>query len=290
MTLVSSQVVDGDLFDVMANGSGTPPFSTTSGSMGSSVDDKLGITLLYGYIGRFELEIPLGATIDGVRMTFTSDGEVGSGNKSLRLGFLAQDGTWESDGFNATNYSTKTSVPFSSTVVVSTITHHDGVWQDGAAGVDDSFSISASVGATFSFVDGTLSGDLSATGLVDQLQSFVDGAIAADLLDSVSGTAMPVLFAVGGDTAVNVRQLARAFEHATASSRPVLEVAFTPSGGRIEAAGDVSSVVSARGTVSSVASVRGTVSTVASARSTVVPVVSAQGVVSSVAAARGETS
>ena len=239
MPIVSSGVVGGDYAGVFQNAIGAPNFTTSTERIGNTLDTKSGSVGALGFMGRFEVEVPDGATITGARLSFTSQGNQGINPKPWRAGFMATDGKWNVDGFNGTQYPTRTSIPKASVYSFGWV-FIDSVWHNGGAGFDGFVSIAEPTGSAFTVGDG-LASDYSLSGIVSQLQSFLDNATASDRANSASGTALPVAFQIApdGHTAAQTQTI-RTVDHPTASSRPSIEIAYTvpnapPSSGIINA-------------------------------------------------------
>lgn len=235
MPSVSSSVVGGDILSRPVTTTVTPAYETTGGSIGQDFDSKNASTVIRGYLARFELEIPAGSTITGVRINFVSSSITGT-SFPFRIGFLATDGLWNaptssSGGFNATQYATHASLPWPVREdAFGVLEFRDSYWHDGAAGFDGFLTgLNAASGVAFSIGD-SYSEDSTATGLVSHAQAFLDDATASDRANSVSGTALPFAFCIVPDDdsalADNLQGI-RTHDNAIESNRPTLEVAYT---------------------------------------------------------------
>lgn len=226
MPTVSSSVIGGDYGGIFNNGIGASDFTTPTGRIGNTFDAKSGISGAHGYMARFEVEVPDGATITGVRFSFTSNANNGINPKPWLAGFMATDGKWNVDGFNATQYPTEISIPKAS-IYGTTWIFVNSVWLGGGAGFNGSVSIAEPNGSAFTVGDG-LASDYSLSGIVSHLQSFLEDATAADRANSASGTALPVAFQIAPSGNIAAQsQTIRTNDHATASSRPSIEISFS---------------------------------------------------------------
>jgi len=262
----SSLVVDGDILDTALN-SGIATYGATNGTIGyvfGIKDNRLGC-----YLGRFELEIPAGSTINSVKFEMISSG-VGSSSfitKRLALGFIADDSIWPASGISASTYYLRSSLPWARrlTVTTNTLIDNQAVWVGGS---DPATLVSATNvianGSAFSFGDGAAA-TYTTTGLVSNLQTWLDSS--PDRGDSASGTAIPCCFSIVDNSATEYGHQGAFTDSSTVyTSNPSLTVEFTAPGGRVSATSIVSGVIDGRASITTGASSTASVSSTIAAR------------------------
>ena len=226
--------------------SGTPVYSIASDFLGTLSGKTSDVQ---SYLGRFELEIPAGSQIDAVRIVFTSNG-TGTADvlpKFYAVGLIA-NGAWAAGGVNIATYATRLAVPWPHRYTGTLLIDNQAAWHGGAD--PSTVTIAAQFTALdleFSLGEG-LSPSYSTPGLVANFQSFLDAEPVGFRANSVSGTALPVLFGVATNVAQLGHQGVYAFESTTPARRPVLEVEWsTPVlAGSVDASGSVAALVGSR--------------------------------------------
>lgn len=286
MTLVSSGVVDGDVLDDLLN-SGSAFYNSSS--------DRVGVASNFfkdvfnsGYLGRFELEIPDGATINAVRMAFVSDGRGTIQARSWQLGFVDDDGPngWLDDGISSSTYPNRIDVPWPLRWSGTATIDNAGAWVGNAVPSTITESTITSLGLAWSFGEG-LSALHSVTGLVANLQTWLDSS--PDRANSASGTALPCAFCAVIDQATTGNVGLYALE-AVEANRPILWVDYTPgiTGGKIEAALSLETTSSARATSDRTVQAGSSNEPTVAGRTSVTVTTAAESELSSPAAARGD--
>jgi hypothetical protein len=272
-----------DILDSLINDSSSPVFDDASHELGIVV--ALKSTASYGYMGRFELPIPDGATIDGVRITFTSAGSGVSSalTRNFALGFVDDDSTWPEDGFTSTDdYATRSALPWPWRWSGSVVVDNQGAWFGDSDPVDIAFTLSAiSTNDPYRFADSITPREVEASGLVDNLQDWLDGTGGTLRADTASGTDLPICFAIVANAAGNSWQFVYSADTGTESRRPLLEVEYTaaPASGTITASSSAGPAVSARPTVAASVLASASAAPSVSGRATLAPAVSASATV-----------
>ena len=246
MPVVSSDVVLGDIGDDILT-TGTPVFSFQSINLGTLFDVKSG-TFVRGWTGRFEVEVPEGSTIYGVKLELVSTGTFAGTGVPLIGGVLATPSPWQEFGFqNTTTWPNRMALPWPSRFDGTTVSLNPSAWHDGAAGFSGSYVPNAALDTSFGFSEGfTPALKNPVTGLVDQVQSFFGAEVPGMRAYSASGTAMPIAFAVVPSTLFyNNYQSIATSKNPTVLRRPVLTIDFTlPEPVIVPAKGSISARVS----------------------------------------------
>ena len=265
MGLVASKVVGGDLID-SCSVVGNPAYTLTNEDIGIRFDIKG--SSIYGFLGRFELEIPAGATITGVRIRMFSNG-AGAGATAANewaMGFVDDDSIWPAGGFNSTTYPTRVSLPWPRRMSgdPETLIDNPGAWVGNAYPATSYFTEPViPFGNDLSFSEGPgLEPNNSdnrqvVTGLVSNLQTWLDSN--PDRSNSASGTAIPAAFAIvfAGSSGFGYQGALTSF-YPNYNARPDLSVRFNTLG-QVDARAESTTVASASGSVSSTVAARGQV-------------------------------
>ena len=216
----------GDAGDSLST-AGNVGYGATTVALGTTVaGTSPAVVTVRGYAGRFELEIPAGATIDAVIIEFSAAAAGINTTSGLSGGFLAADSVWPASGFNASSYATRASFPWPRRYNGSALVDNLGAFQGGAAAFSGAFPRATAAGQLWSFGDATTA-EHSVSGLVAQLQAFIDGEPAGIRSGSVSGTALPIAFALVPSAVFGGTQGVRTADYG--STAPVLGVSYTPS-------------------------------------------------------------
>jgi len=267
--LVSSKVVGGDIID-SCSVVGNPAYTLDNEKIG--IEFAIKGSAIYGFLARFELEIPAGATITGVRIQMFSNG-TGGLNSALNqwaMGFVDDDSIWPAGGFNSSTYPTRASLPWPRRMSASpqTLIDNPGAWVGNAYPATINFSEPViPFGQDLSFSEGpNLSPQFKeVTGLVSNLQAWLDSN--PDRSNSASGTAIPAAFAIvfAGTSGFGFQGALTSF-YPNYNARPVLTVRFDTFGevlatnsvtGLVDARADIATVVSSNSSVSSTVAARG---------------------------------
>ena len=225
MPTVNGSPVGGDAGDSIST-AGNVGYGAISVQLGVIVaGTNPPVTTVRGYAGRFELEIPAGATIDSVEVAFTTAAAGLGATTYFSGGFLAVDSFWPSSGFNASTYATRASFPWPRRYNGSALVDNLGAFQGGAAAFSGAFPRATAFNQLWSFGENT-SPTHSVAGLVDQLQEFVDAEPAGIRSGSSSGTALPIAFSLVPYLLFgNGTQSVRTVDYG--STPPVLTVSYT---------------------------------------------------------------
>lgn len=264
MGLVSSRVVGGDIID-SCSVVGVPAYTLNNESIGIEFDVKG--SSVFGFLGRFELEIPAGATISSVRFRLFSNG-VGNGSQTNQwaMGFVDDDSLWPAGGFNATTYPTRLSLPWPRRMsgAPNTLIDNPGAWVGNAYPATSTFAQPViPFGDDLSFSEGPglepifQDNRQLVTGLVSNLQTWLDSN--PDRSNSASGTAIPAAFAVvfAGTSGFGFQGALTSF-YPNRNARPELSVVWDTTG-QIDARAKSTTVVNASPSVSSTIAARGQV-------------------------------
>jgi hypothetical protein len=266
--VIASKVVGGDLID-SCSVVGNPAYTLNNEEIGIRFDIKG--SSIFGFLGRFELEIPAGATITGVRIQLFSNG-VGAGASAGNLwamGFVDDDSIWPAGGFNSTTYPTRVSLPWPRRMSgdPETLIDNPGAWVGDAYPATSYFAEPViPFGQDLSFSEGpNMSPQFKeVTGLVSNLQQWLDSN--PDRSNSASGTAIPSAFAIvfGGTSGFGYQGALTSF-YPNYNARPSLTVRFDTFG-QVSATNSVTGLVDARAESTTVASASGSVSSTVAAR------------------------
>lgn len=249
---------------------GNPAYTLTNERIGIAFDIKG--SSIYGFLGRFELEIPAGSTITSVRFQLFSNGVGNAAQKVWALGFVADDSIWTAGGFNSTTYPTRASLPWPRRMSgdPETLIDNPGAWVGGAYPATADFTEALiPQGQDLSFGEGpNVTPYLhDVTGLVDNLQEWLDSS--PNRSNSASGTAIPAAFSIVFAAASGFGlQGAQTSFYPGYGNRPLLTVRFDTFGSisasksittAADARADNATVVKADNSVSSTISARGDV-------------------------------
>lgn len=268
-TVVASTVVGGDLID-SCSVVGNPAYTLTNELIGIAYDIKG--SSIYGFLGRFELEIPSGVTITSVRFQLFSNGAGNASEKVWALGFVDDDSIWPAGGFNSTEYPTRASLPWPRRMSADpeTLIDNPGAWVGNAYPAVSTFTAAViPAGQDLSFGEGpNVTPYLhEVSGLVSNLQQWLDSN--PDRSNSASGTAIPLAFSIVFASALGFGiQGARTSFYNVNTPRPNLTVRFDTRGqvsatrsvsGLVDAREDIATVISSDSSVSSIVAARGDV-------------------------------
>jgi len=208
-------------------------FSGTLGQYGSGFDTKSGqFTNPRQFLAHFEIEVPAGVTIQGVRVTLRHGSANSNTSQILRMGPMARDGLWNAggDGWATSNYPLQSSIPHPVEQRFAPNRYVDMArWHEPVAGYVDTTQGIYGSGVFFSQGDGSLAVDEDLPGLVSLIQAFLDDTVQADRDVTGSGTALSILLAwTGSPNRVGTGQLQglRTVDQTTESNRPLLEIEF----------------------------------------------------------------
>ena len=267
MGIVDSLVVGGDLID-SCSVVGNPAYTLNNEHIGIEFNVKG--SSIFGFLGRFELEIPAGATITGVRIRLFSNGiSNGSQENEWALGFVDDDSIWPAGGFNATTYPTRISLPWPRRMSgdPETLIDNPGAWVGDAYPATSNFTEPViPFGGDLSFSEGpNMTPQFKeVTGLVSNLQTWLDSN--PDRSNSASGTAIPAAFAIvyGGAFGFGYQGALTSF-YPGYNTRPELTVRFDTFG-QVSASNSVNPLVEARADIATVVSSDSSVSSTVAAR------------------------
>lgn len=269
--LIASKVVGGDLID-SCSVVGAPAYTLNNEKIGIEFAIKGGA--IFGFLGRFELEIPAGAKITGIRIRMFSNG-TGGLNSALNqwaMGFVDDDSVWPAGGFNATTYPTRLSLPWPRRMSADpeTLIDNPGAWVGNSYPATINFSEPViPFGQDLSFSEGPDLGTpfQEVTGLISNLQAWLDSN--PDRSNSASGTAIPAAFAIvfAANSGFGFQGALTSF-YPNYSNRPELTVRFDTLGSvlatstahsKAESRADIATVVESTNSVSSAIAARGQV-------------------------------
>jgi len=183
---------------------------------------------------RFEVDVPKGATVTGVKIEYHSNGGVGGTDDiDISGGFVLPDNDWE-DSTGVLEWGSYATIPLAQSYdgPFQDATEHPEVFQDGAPAFDAvTTELVSTLFQEYSFGDG-LTAITSVTGLVDQLQNYIDEH--ESLRDHVVAGSIPVLVQLYGDWIVGDDNHYQGLIQADyvgsfyLANRPSLTVEYTP--------------------------------------------------------------
>lgn len=203
-------------------------FASTLSAYGAQYDEKNSLQgipvehLLY-----LELELPEGATITGVEWRFYHRTRSGT-RVRFRTGLIARDGTWDTSGFNHTNYPTFNSlVPFMPVMrPLSTYQYDDTKWHDSRYTQGVHQTSGNTIGVQYTVGD-VAAGSTYYSPLTAQLQGFVEDTTSTHRSYSSSGTAIPMLWCWTAGTPLNEDAVQMTYAADWAQYRPEFFVEYS---------------------------------------------------------------